>query len=207
MAGSMNKVILIGRLGQDPKLTYLPSGAPVTEFTVATDESFKNRDGQKEERTEWHRIKVFGKQAEICSNYLAKGRLVYIEGSIRTRSWDDQQGQKRYITEIVVSAPGHTIQFLEGRGGGVEAAPMEGGYQGGYQGGQQGGQQGGYQNGGYQNGGYQNGGQQGGYQNGGQGRGQGQQRPPQQSRQQQPREEDLGPAFPSEASGMDDVPF
>ncbi|MFZ5427222.1 MAG: single-stranded DNA-binding protein [Thermodesulfobacteriota bacterium] len=201
MAGSMNKVILIGRLGQDPKLTYLPSGAPVTEFTVATDESFKNRDGQKEERTEWHRIKVFGKQAEICSNYLSKGRLVYIEGSIRTRSWDDQQGQKRYITEIVVSAPGHTIQFLEGRGGGVEAAPMEGGYQGGYQGGQQGG----YQNGGYQNGGQQ-GAPQGGY--GGQGQARGQQRPPQQQqRQQQPREEDLGPAFPSEASGMDDVPF
>jgi single-strand DNA-binding protein len=170
MAGSVNKVILVGRLGQDPKLTYLPSGQPVAEFTLATDESFKNREGQKEERTEWHRIKVFGKSAEFCSNYLAKGRLVYVEGGIRTRSWEDQQGQKRYMTEIVVSAPGHTVQFMDSKGGGVAAAP-EGGY----------------------------------------GDDQRRSAPPQRqqpnSSQQQPREEDMGPAFPSEASGMDDVPF
>lgn len=198
MAGSVNKAIIVGRLGQDPKLTYLPSGAPVAEFTVATDESFKNREGQKEERTEWHRVKVFGKSAEFCSNYLSKGRLVYIEGSIRTRSWDDQQGQKRYMTEIVVSGPQHTVQFMDSRGGGAEAAPMDGGYQGGYQ---NGGPQGGYQ-----------GGPQGGYSDGGQQRrapqgGQGGQRQQYNNRQQPPRDEDMGPAFPSEASGMDDVPF
>lgn len=172
MAGSINKVILIGRLGQDPKLTYLPSGAPVAEFTLATDESFKNREGQKEERTEWHRIKVFNKAAEFCSNYLSKGRLVYIEGSIRTRTWDDQQGQKRYITEIVVSGPQHTVQFMDSKGGAVEAAPGNYG---------------------------------------------GDQRRPAPAQQQQPRaqnnrpqqsyDDNQGPAFPSEASGMDDVPF
>lgn len=113
MAGSINRAIIIGRLGQDPKLTYMPNGNPVVEMSVATDESFKNREGQKEERTEWHRVKVFGKQAEFCSNYLSKGRLVYVEGSIRTRSWEDQQGQKRYATEIVVSAPGNTVNALD----------------------------------------------------------------------------------------------
>jgi len=166
MAGSVNKVILIGRLGQDPKLTYLPSGSPVTEFTLATDESFKNREGQKEERTEWHRIKVFGKSAEFCSNYLSKGRLVYVEGSIRTRKWQDQQGQDRYITEIVVSGPQHTVQFMDSKGGGVAAAPVEGG---------------------------------GGERRDAPGREGG--------KRQAPHEDDLGPAFPSEASGMDDVPF
>lgn len=124
---SVNKVILIGRLGQDPKLNYLPSGSPVTEFTLATDESFKSKEGQKEERTEWHRVKAFGKSAEFCANYLTKGRLVYVEGSIRTRSWDDQQGQKKYMTEIVVSGPGHTVQFMDGKGGGQHSpsAPKE----------------------------------------------------------------------------------
>jgi single-strand DNA-binding protein len=116
MAGSVNKVILVGRLGQDPKLTYLPSGQPAAEFTLATDESFKNREGQKEERTEWHRIKVYGKQAEVCANYLGKGRLVYIEGSNKTRSWE-QDGQKKYVTEVVVSAPGHCVQFMDSKGG------------------------------------------------------------------------------------------
>ncbi|MBI4803934.1 MAG: single-stranded DNA-binding protein [Desulfovibrio sp.] len=166
MAGSVNKVILVGRLGQDPKLTYLPSGQPAAEFTLATDESFKNREGQKEERTEWHRIKVYGKQAEVCANYLGKGRLVYIEGGLRTRSWEDQQGQKRYTTEIVVSAPGHTVQFMDSKGGGVEAAPGEGAAER-------------------------------------------RSAPPQQRQQnnRQQREDDHGPAFPSEASGMDDVPF
>ena len=167
MAGSVNKVILVGRLGQDPKLTYLPSGQPAAEFTLATDESYKNREGQKEERTEWHRIKVYGKQAEVCANYLGKGRLVYIEGGLRTRSWEDQQGQKRYMTEVVVSGPQHTVQFMDSKGAGAEAGSAEGGER--------------------------------------------RQAPPQQQRQQsnkqKPQEEDLGPAFPSEASGMDDVPF
>lgn len=124
---SLNKVVLIGRLGQDPKLNYLPSGSAVAEMTVATDESFKNKDGQKEERTEWHRVKVFGKQAEFCGNYLTKGRLVYVEGTLRTRSWEDQQGQKKYATEVVVSAPGHTVNAMDSKGGGQHApsAPKE----------------------------------------------------------------------------------
>ena len=85
MAGSLNKVLLIGRLGQDPKLSYLPSGQPVANFNVATDESFKDKDGNKVERTEWHRVAVYGKSAEFCANYLTKGSLVYIEGTLRTR--------------------------------------------------------------------------------------------------------------------------
>ena len=178
MAGSINKVILVGRLGQDPKLTYLPSGSPVANFSLATDESYKDREGNKVERTEWHRIAVYGRSAEFCNNYLSKGRLVYIEGSLRTRSWDDQQGQKRYTTEIVVTGPGHTIQGLDSRGQASEA-PMgdEGGYGGPRRSAPQGGQR--------QGGGPRQGGA---------------------PRQQQP-DEDLGPAFPSEASGMDDVPF
>ena len=197
MAGSINKVILVGRLGQDPKLTYLPSGSPVANFSVATDESYKDRDGNKVERTEWHRVAVYGRSAEFCGNYLAKGRLVYVEGTLRTRSWDDQQGQKRYTTEVVVTGPGHTIQGLDSRGGAAAEAPMgEGGFapqQGG--GGRRSYQGGGQQGGGQQGGGY--GGQRGGGQQGGA------------PRQQQPQhpDEDLGPAFPSEASGMDDVPF
>lgn len=190
MAGSINKVILVGRLGQDPKLTYLPSGQPVAEFSVATDESYKDRDGNKVDRVEWHRVKVFGRSAEFCNNYLAKGRLVYIEGAIRTRSWDDQQGQKRYITEVVVTAPGHTVQGLDSRGGQTAEAPMgdEGFAPQQRRSAPAGGQQGGY---------------------GGAPRQQGGAPRPQQGgggRQSYPDEE-LGPAFPSEASGMDDVPF
>lgn len=109
----VNKVILVGRLGQDPKLTYMPSGQPVAEFSVATDESYKDKEGNKIDRVEWHRVKVFGRSAEYCSKYLSKGRLVYIEGSIKTRSWEDQQGQKKYITEVTVTAPGHTVQGLD----------------------------------------------------------------------------------------------
>ena len=117
MAGSINKVILVGRLGQEPKLTYMPSGQPVAEFSVATDESYKDREGNKVDRVEWHRVKVFGRSAEFCEKYLSKGRLVYIEGSNKTRSWDDQQGQKRYMTEVVVTAPGHTVQGLDSQQG------------------------------------------------------------------------------------------
>ena len=190
MAGSINKVILVGRLGQDPKLNYLPSGQPVAEFSVATDESYKDREGNKVEKTEWHRVKVFGRSAEFCNNYLAKGRLVYIEGSIRTRSWDDQQGQKRYMTEVVVSGPGHTVQGLDSRGGQTADAPMG---DEGFAPQQQsrrpaaGGQQG------------------GGY--GGAPRQQGGGRPQQGGGRQPYPDDEPGPAFPSEASGMDDVPF
>ncbi|HML62166.1 single-stranded DNA-binding protein [Solidesulfovibrio sp.] len=191
MAGSINKVILVGRLGQDPKLTYMPSGSPVAEMSVATDESYKDREGNKVDRVEWHRVKVFGKSAEFCGNYLAKGRLVYVEGTLRTRSWEDQQGQKRYMTEVVVTGPGHTIQGLDSRGGMAAEAPMgDEGFQGrrSYQGGGQGGGgQGGAPRGGQQN--APRGGQNG-------------------TRGNQPYpDEEPGPAFPSEASGMDDVPF
>ncbi|MBP5296238.1 MAG: single-stranded DNA-binding protein [Bacteriovoracaceae bacterium] len=108
---SINKVILIGRLGQDPELKYTPSGQAVTTFSLATSENWTDKGGQKQERTEWHRIVVWGKSAENCSKYLAKGRQVFVEGRLQTRSWD-KEGQKHYTTEIVAN----TIQFLGSRG-------------------------------------------------------------------------------------------
>lgn len=187
MAGSLNKVILIGRLGQDPKLSYTSSGQAVANFSLATDEGYRDRQtGQRVERTEWHRIVAWRQTAEFCGNYLAKGRLVMVEGKLQTRKWQGQDGQDRYTTEIVAD----NVQ-------GLDRAPdgqyNQAGQQGGYQ--QQGQQQG-------QQGNYPQQGQQG--QGGGQSQGQGGQQQGQQPRQQ---EEDLGPAFPSEASGMDDVPF
>ncbi len=105
---SINKVILIGRLGQDPELKYTAAGTAVTNFSVATNESWMDKSGQRQERTEWHRIVVWGKLAELCQQYLNKGRQAFIEGSLRTRSWEDQSGQKRYTTEVVA----RNIQFL-----------------------------------------------------------------------------------------------
>ncbi|HSG99446.1 MAG TPA: single-stranded DNA-binding protein [candidate division Zixibacteria bacterium] len=110
--GSVNKVILIGNLGRDPELKYLPSGRAVTEFPIATTDRWKDQEGNQQERTEWHNIVLWGRQAEIAKEYLAKGRSVYIEGRIQTRSWDDQDGNKRYKTEIV----GEKLQFLGSRG-------------------------------------------------------------------------------------------
>ncbi|MDC1175709.1 single-stranded DNA-binding protein [Bacteriovoracaceae bacterium] len=107
----INKVILIGRLGQDPELKYTPGGAAVANFSMATSESWSDKSGQKQERTEWHRIVVWGKLAELCNQYLAKGRQAFIEGSLQTRSWEDQQGQKKYTTEIVAK----NVQFLGGQ--------------------------------------------------------------------------------------------
>lgn len=101
MAGSVNKVILIGRLGKDPELKYTPSGAPVVNFSLATDESFKDRNGEQQNRTEWHRIVAWGKLAEICGEYLTKGKQVYIEGSIRSREYEDKSGNKRTVHEII----------------------------------------------------------------------------------------------------------
>jgi single-strand DNA-binding protein len=101
MSGSVNKVILIGRLGKDPEVKYTPSGAPVARFTLATDESFKDRSGEQQRRTEWHAIVAWNKLAEICGEYLSKGKQVYIEGSIRSRQWEDQSGNKRTSFEIV----------------------------------------------------------------------------------------------------------
>ncbi|MFQ5608182.1 MAG: single-stranded DNA-binding protein [Candidatus Zixiibacteriota bacterium] len=109
---SVNKVILIGNLGKDPELKYLPSGSAVTEFSMATTDNWKDKDGNRQERTEWHNIVLWGRTAEVAKEYLAKGRPVYIEGRIQTRSWDDKDGQKRYKTEIV----GDRMQFLGSRG-------------------------------------------------------------------------------------------
>ena len=109
---SVNKVILIGNLGRDPEIRYTQGGEPIANFSLATTEKWTDKSGQKQEATEWHRVVVWGKQAEICGQYLTKGRQVYIEGSIRTRQWQDQQGQKRYTTEIVA----RNVQMLGGRG-------------------------------------------------------------------------------------------
>jgi single-strand DNA-binding protein len=155
VSGSTNKVILVGRLGNDPKLTYMQSGQPVAEMSVATDESYKDRDGNKVDRVEWHRVKVFGKSAEFCGNYLGKGRLVYVEGKLVTRKWQAQDGSDRYSTEINVA----NIQALDrmpDRDGQQQDAPPR-------------------------------------KASGGRGR--------------QAQDEGDGPAFPSEASGMDSVPF
>lgn len=113
MAGGVNKVILVGRLGADPDMRYTPSGQGVCELRLATNESWTDKNGQRQERTEWHRIVVWGKRAEICSKYLAKGREVYVEGRIQTRQYDDKDGNKRYITEVIAQ----DVQFLGGGGG------------------------------------------------------------------------------------------
>lgn len=97
----VNKVIIVGNLGADPTVRYTAGGAPVANFNVATSERFNNKAGEREERTEWHRVVAFGKLAEICEKYLKKGKQVYVEGRLQTRQWEDQQGQKRYMTEIV----------------------------------------------------------------------------------------------------------
>ena len=101
MAGSVNKVILIGRLGKDPELKYTPSGVAYAKFSIATDEVFKDRTGEQKKRTEWHNITVWNKLAEICGEYLTKGKQVYIEGSIQSRQWEDQSGNKRTSYDIV----------------------------------------------------------------------------------------------------------
>ncbi len=107
----VNKVILIGRLGKDPEVKAIGSGQTVARLTVATSETWV-KDGQKQEKTEWHNITVWGKLAEICGKHLSKGRQVYIEGKLQTRSWEDQNGQKRYATDVVAS----TVQFLGAAG-------------------------------------------------------------------------------------------
>lgn len=111
----INKAILIGNLGADPELRQTGSGTAVCEFRIATSERWKDRDGQQQERTEWHRIIVWGRQGENCARFLSKGRKVYVEGRIQTRKWQGQDGSDRYTTEIVAN----TVQFLgSGSGGG-----------------------------------------------------------------------------------------
>lgn len=167
----LNKVMIIGRLGRDPELRYSQSGMPIASLNVATDESYMDKDGNKVERTEWHRVSVFQKAAENCSNFLAKGSLVFVEGSLQTRKWQDQQGQDRYTTEIKAQR----VQFLDRKGDGARGGASYGDDQSADSGSGGGGQR----------------------------------RPPraQQQQRQNNRDEDLGPAFPSEASGMDEVPF
>ncbi len=106
----VNKVIVLGRLGADPEVKNISPTQTVARLSVATSETWNDREGQKQERTEWHRIVVWGKLAELCGKYLVKGRQVYVEGRLQTRSWEDNQGQKKYTTEIVAS----TVQFLGG---------------------------------------------------------------------------------------------
>jgi single-strand DNA-binding protein len=110
---SVNKVILIGNLGRDPELRYTKNGQAVANFTLATSDSFTNREGTREERTEWHRIVAWAKTAELCTKYLSKGRSVYIEGQLRTREWEDKEGHKRQTTEVHAQ----TVQFLGAPGG------------------------------------------------------------------------------------------
>jgi single-strand DNA-binding protein len=110
----VNKAILVGRLGKDPEVRYLPDGTMVTNFNLATDEQWKDKAGEKVQKTEWHRIVTFGKLAEICGNYLVKGKLVFIEGKIQTRAWEDKEGVKRYSTEIVAN----DMKMLDSKGQG-----------------------------------------------------------------------------------------
>ena len=115
----INKVILVGNLGQDPEVRYMPNGNAVANFSVATSESWKDKQtGENRDKTEWHRIVVFGKLAEITGEYIKKGTLVYIEGQLQTRKWQDQSGQDRYTTEVVINPIGGTLQILGSRSGG-----------------------------------------------------------------------------------------
>src|SRR5437588_2795174 len=115
---SVNKAILVGRLGRDPETRYTSAGQAVCNFTLATDETYKDRNGERQKRTEWHRIVVWGKQAEIAQQYLHKGSLIFVEGRIQTRQWDDREGQKRTTMEIVAT----NFRMLGGRGEGGMAA-------------------------------------------------------------------------------------
>lgn len=112
---SINKVILVGRTGKDPEVRYLENGTVAANFTLATSEKYTDKAGQKQEITEWHNVSVFGKLAEIVEKYVTKGTLLYIEGQIKTRSWDDKEGNKRYTTEIVLNGFNSTIKMLGGK--------------------------------------------------------------------------------------------
>jgi len=113
---SVNKVILIGNLGRDPEVRYMPSGDAVANITIATTETWKDKAGEKQEQTEWHRVAMFGKTAEVAGEYLKKGSQVYIEGKLQTRKWTDKEGQERYTTEIRADR----MQMLGSRSGGSE---------------------------------------------------------------------------------------
>ena len=129
MANGLNKAILIGNLGKDPEMRYTPGGLGVANFNIATSETWNNKEGTKETRTEWHRIVAFGKLAEICGEYLSKGKQVYIEGRIQTRDWEDKDGIKRYTTEIVANQ-----MIMLGSRDSADGARSQGGMGGGFQG-------------------------------------------------------------------------
>ena len=112
----INRVILVGNLGQDPEIRYMPNGSAVANFSVATSESWKDKQtGEQKDRTEWHRVVVFGRLAEIAGEYIRKGTQVYLEGQLQTRKWQDQSGQDRYTTEVVINPIGGTLQILGSR--------------------------------------------------------------------------------------------
>lgn len=132
----VNKVILVGNLGQDPEVRYMPNGGAVANITLATSESWRDKaTGEQKEKTEWHRVVLFGKLAEVAGEYLKKGSQVYIEGALQTRKWTDQAGVEKYTTEVVVNVGG-TMQMLGGRASGGAPAgggqPSAGGQQGGW---------------------------------------------------------------------------
>ncbi|HAW93381.1 MULTISPECIES: single-stranded DNA-binding protein [unclassified Arsukibacterium] len=196
MARGINKVILIGNLGADPEVRYMPQGGAVANMTLATSESWTDKaTNEKKEQTEWHRVVIYQRLAEIAGEYLRKGSKVYIEGKLKTRKWTDKDGVERYTTEIVANE----LQMLDGRGDGQQqGGGMSGGQQGGYQrpAQQQPAQQGGYQQP-QQGGGYQqpsqNAPQQGG----------GYQKPAQQGNQQPAQRQPMEPPIDFD----DDIPF
>lgn len=123
MAG-INKVILVGNLGNDPEIRYAPSGDAIANLSIATSESWKDKNtGEKKEKTEWHRVVLFGKKAELAGEYLRKGSKVYLEGKLQTRKWTDKEGQDKYTTEVVLQNYGGEMQFLDSRSGGEYSAP------------------------------------------------------------------------------------
>ena len=125
----VNKVILVGNLGNDPEIRYMPNGGAVASITIATSESWRDKQtGEQREKTEWHRVSLFGKLAEVAGEYLRKGSQVYIEGQLQTRKWQDQQGQDRYATEVVVQGFNGVMQMLGGKAqgqGGQQQAPAQ----------------------------------------------------------------------------------
>ncbi len=131
MSGSLNKVILVGNLGRDPEIRSMQNGDKVANLNIATSENWKDRDGNRQEKTEWHRVVIFGKIAEVCERYLKKGSKVLIEGKLVTRKWVDKNNNDKYTTEVVVSGFNGGMTMLDSRGGGDGQSNNGGGYGGG----------------------------------------------------------------------------
>lgn len=128
MAG-VNKVIIVGNLGKDPEFKFLPNGGGVANISIATSDTWKDKQtGEQQEKTEWHRVVLFGKLAEIARDYLKKGSKVYLEGQLQTRKWTNQQGQDQYTTEIVLQGFNGVLQMLDGKPNGNQQAPQQGGF-------------------------------------------------------------------------------